>query len=86
MKKELLAAAALTALIGVGFSANAAEEKSEKEKCYGVVKAGKNDCAAADKSNSCAGAGKKDGDKNAWVYLPAGLCDKLVGGSTKAGS
>ncbi len=56
------------------------EASAEKEKCYGVSKAGKNDCAAKDGSNSCAGHSAKDADANQWVYVPAGLCDKLVGG------
>jgi uncharacterized membrane protein len=55
-------------------------EASAKEKCYGVSKAGKNDCASKDGSNSCAGHATKDADGNQWVYVPAGLCDKLVGG------
>lgn len=50
------------------------------EKCYGVAKAGKNDCGS--KSHSCAGQASKDGDAQDWVYLPKGTCDKIVGGST----
>lgn len=51
----------------------------EMEKCYGVAKAGKNDCATA--AHSCAGNSKTDGE--AWLNTPKGLCDKIVGGSTK---
>lgn len=54
----------------------------EKEKCYGVVKAGHNDCANASKTHSCAGQAETDGDTGEWVLIPEGLCDKLVGGST----
>ncbi len=61
-------------------SCNHAEAKTDKEKCYGVAKAGKNDCASKDGSNSCAGSATKDADKNAWLYVPAGLCGKLAGG------
>jgi uncharacterized membrane protein len=50
------------------------------EKCYGVAKAGKNDCAAG--AHSCAGQSTKSGDKSSYVYLPSGACEKLVGGST----
>ncbi|SMN11468.1 Putative signal peptide protein [uncultured Candidatus Thioglobus sp.] len=50
-----------------------------KEKCYGVVKAAQNDCAT--KTSSCAGSSKTDGQKDAFIALPNGLCDKLVGGS-----
>jgi uncharacterized membrane protein len=64
-------------------SGHAAEGASAggKEKCYGVVKAGANDCANASKSHSCAGQAASDGDVNEWVALPAGVCAKLVGGS-----
>lgn len=51
------------------------------EKCYGVVKAGKNDCQTA--NGACAGSASKDGQKDAFVYLPKGTCAKIVGGSLK---
>lgn len=50
----------------------------DNEKCAGVVKAGKNDCATA--TNSCAGSATKDGQKDAWIYVPKGTCEKIVGG------
>ncbi len=80
MNKNLLATAVLAAMIG-GTVAHAADDtdKKDREKCYGVVKAGKNDCAAKDKSHACAGQAKKDADSNSWVYVPKGLCDKLAG-------
>ena len=53
------------------------------EKCYGIARAGKNDCAAAG-SNSCAGTSKVDGDKKAWMLVPEGYCDRIVGGSKTA--
>jgi uncharacterized membrane protein len=53
------------------------------EKCYGIAKAGKNDCAATG-NNSCGGTSKIDGDKKAWIYVPAGYCERIVGGSLKA--
>ena len=49
------------------------------EKCYGVVKAGKNDCQTM--GSSCAGTAKRDSQQDSWVYVPAGTCDKLVSGS-----
>jgi uncharacterized membrane protein len=51
----------------------------EAEKCYGVSKAGKNDCQTS--NSSCAGTSKRDSQTDAWVYVPAGTCDRLVGGS-----
>jgi len=53
-------------------SAGAAEE-ADKEKCYGVAKAGKNDCAAG-KGTSCAGTSKIDYQGNSWSLVPKGTC------------
>jgi uncharacterized membrane protein len=55
-------------------------DKPGMEHCYGVAKAGKNDCAST--GHSCAGQSKKDADKASWVSLPSGVCAKLAGGST----
>lgn len=51
----------------------------ETEKCYGVVKTGKNDCATD--AHGCAGYALKDNDAAEWVNVPIGLCDKLAGGT-----
>jgi len=59
-----------------------AEDKAEK--CYGVVKAGKNDCQTS--SSACAGTAKQDGQADAWIYLPKGTCEKIVGGNLKSKS
>ena len=63
--------------------AAAAEKKTPMEKCHGVVKAGKNDCQTA--NSACAGTAKKDGQRDAWIYLPKGTCEKIVGASLKPG-
>ena len=49
------------------------------EKCYGIAKAGKNDCQTA--TSSCAGTAKKDHQPDAWNYVPAGTCAKTAGGN-----
>ncbi len=54
---------------------------ADKEKCYGVAKVGKNDCAHSGGKHTCGGQATKDGDATEWVYVPKGLCEKLVGGS-----
>jgi uncharacterized membrane protein len=56
--------------------------KFEHEKCYGIAKAGKNDCQTA--NSSCAGTSRRNGQGDAWVYMPKGSCDKVVGGSLQA--
>lgn len=77
---------ALNTLIAGAFAitmagATAQAEDMAKEKCYGVVKAGKNDCGAANGSHSCAGHATMDADGGTFVALPKGVCEKLVGGS-----
>lgn len=78
MKKVVSAAVLGLSFIGANFIALEASAAS-KEKCYGVVKAGKNDCAT--KTSSCVGSSKTDGQKDAFIAVPKGLCKKLVGGS-----
>tara|TARA_B100001778_G_C18130086_1_gene424628 strand:- start:9 stop:296 length:288 start_codon:yes stop_codon:yes gene_type:complete len=85
-KKTLFAASIITALGTISTSdasAHLEPKKNEnKEKCYGVVKAGKNDCASKANKHSCATFAKVDRDPNEWIKLPKGLCEKLAGGST----
>lgn len=71
-----LAAAVVTAALGFGQAAFAAD--ADKEKCYGVVKAGKNDCAA--NGHACAGQSKADGNAKEWISLPKGTCERLLNG------
>ena len=58
-----------------------AAEDGAKEKCYGVVKAAKNDCAA--NGHACAAHAKDDNNASEWLCLPKGTCERLAGGSTK---
>lgn len=81
LTRALMLSAMTAALAGMTHAGEA--QAAEKEKCYGVAKAGKNDCGA--KGHSCAGQAAKDGDPEEWVFVPKGLCDKLVGGSTTKG-
>ena len=76
----LLAGAVALTMAG---AATMAQAEEGQEKCYGVVKAGMNDCGAADKSHACAGQATTDGSASEWVYVPAGLCAKLANGSTE---
>ena len=50
------------------------------EKCFGIAKAGANDCASTTGAHSCAGMSKVDADPTEWVYMPTGYCDRIVGG------
>ncbi len=81
---QLLIASAVAAALALpalssAQSGPAPKPKFEAEKCYGVTKAGKNDCQTA--NSSCAGTSKRDNQGDAWIYMPAGSCEKLVGAS-----
>lgn len=81
-KRHALLATALATVCAAGLgTAQAAEEK---EKCYGVAKAGQNDCASANGAHSCAGQAKKDKDPNEWKYVAKGTCEKSGGKLTVA--
>lgn len=66
-------------LISVAQGGPAPKPKFEAEKCYGIAKAGKNDCQTV--NSSCAGTSRRDNQSDAWIYIPAGTCEKVVGGS-----
>lgn len=53
------------------------------EKCYGVAKAGENDCGSKAAGHDCAGSAKTDADVREWLRVPQGLCEKLAGGVKK---
>ncbi len=79
--KKLLLTAALAGITAATFSvAQAADDAAAaKEKCYGIAKAGKNDCKSADGANSCAGHSSKDNDPNVWKFVAKGECEKMGG-------
>ncbi|SMC29824.1 Uncharacterized membrane protein [Andreprevotia lacus DSM 23236] len=75
MNKQILAASALTAILGVTLAAPAFA--AEQEKCYGIAKAGQNDCKG--NSHSCAGQASKDNDPKEFKAVAAGTCTKMGG-------
>ena len=79
MKNTVLIASAMAAVIGLGATIPTKAEDAKNEKCYGVARAGQNDCATA--SNSCAGTTTSDAQKDAFLYVPVGICTKIAGGS-----
>jgi uncharacterized membrane protein len=79
----LAAAVAGPAIAAAATAASAQEPAFKAEKCYGIARAGKNDCASTGNS-SCAGTSKIDKDPKAWLYVPVGYCDRIVGGSLTA--
>lgn len=77
MPHRLIASTTLASILALGLAAPAgAAEGAGKEKCYGVAKAGKNDCKAG-AGTTCAGTSKIDYQKDAWKLVPAGTCAKI---------
>ncbi|ATQ74800.1 hypothetical protein CR152_09900 [Massilia violaceinigra] len=85
-KRQALIAAALAGMYAVSSGAAAHEpgsmakvDKAEKEKCYGIAKAGQNDCASANGSHSCSGQSTVDKAPEEWKYVAKGTCEKAGG-------
>ena len=82
-KTLLQCAIAGVVALGIAQAAHAQDAKSQpKEKCYGIAKAGQNDCGTA--RHSCAGKATRDNAPDEWKYVPKGTCEKL-GGKTASG-
>lgn len=82
MNKRVIASSTLASLLALALGqAQAADTKPPQEKCFGVAKAGDNDCAAASGSHLCAGQAKADNAADDWKYVAKGTC-KSLGGKT----
>jgi uncharacterized membrane protein len=83
MQKTTRTVVALSSLLvaGIALAPIAQAADAPTEKCYGVVKSGKNDCAAA--GHACAGQSSASSGKE-WIKVPVGTCERLVGGSLTA--
>ena len=88
MNHQTTIQAALAGLLALGVTATAlaagpgpVTPKAGQEKCYGIAKAGQNDCGTA--KHACAGEGAKtDKDPSEWKYVDKGTCEKVGGKST----
>jgi uncharacterized membrane protein len=83
MKNNAIIAAAIAATITGSTMIPTHAVAASKEKCYGVAKAGQNDCANLAGTHSCAAQSKVDNDPGEWKLVPAGTCNDL-GGLSKA--
>ncbi len=80
-KRQFIASAFVSALSLGMLSACSSKTQPAKEKCFGIAKAGANDCAST--THSCKGQSTRDFDPDDWVKVDAGTCHKL-GGKTEA--
>ncbi len=77
LTRQALVAAALAGMAIAG--AGVAHAADDNVKCFGIAKAGQNDCANKTGAHSCAGQSKVDNDKTDFKNVPKGTCDKMGG-------
>jgi uncharacterized membrane protein len=79
---KVLIAAALAGVFATGVAASA--QAADSVKCYGIAKAGKNDCKASDGSHACKGYATKDNSPVEWVHVADKAACDAAKGSTEA--
>jgi uncharacterized membrane protein len=79
MNQRLIVSSALASALALGLVGQVAAQDKGKEKCYGIAKAGQNDCANLSGSHSCAGQSKADNDAGEWKYVAKGTCKDMKG-------
>ncbi|MEO8741278.1 MAG: DUF2282 domain-containing protein [Casimicrobiaceae bacterium] len=81
MKQQTTIQAAIAGLLALGLAgavtAGPVAADSSKDKCFGIAKAGQNDCAGG--KHACAGQSTADNDPMSWKYVAKGTCDKVGG-------
>lgn len=89
MRSNKIVNAVMAAIVGTGLTVSATStlaasnnNKKNVEKCYGIVKAGKNDCGTP--QHACAGQSKTNASGGEWIYVLKGNCERIVGGSLKS--
>ncbi len=83
MNHRLVVSSALASALALGLIGNVAAQAMDPgkghEKCFGVAKAGQNDCANQAGTHSCAGQSKTDLSLDEWKYVAAGTCGAMKG-------
>jgi len=81
MNHRLVVSSALASVLAMGLVGQVAGQDKDKakERCYGIAKAGQNDCANLSNTHSCAGQSKADNDADEWKYVAKGTCKEMKG-------
>ncbi len=79
MNHRLVLTSALASALALGLISQAGAQAKPKEKCYGVSKAGANDCGNLSGTHTCAGQSKTDNHPGDWRYVVKGTCRELKG-------
>lgn len=78
MTQRAMIAATAAAVMSLSLASMPAAAQ-DKEKCFGIAKAGQNDCSSISGTHSCAGQSKVDMDKMEWKYVAKGTCKDMKG-------
>ena len=84
MNQRLIVSSAFASALALGLIGSVAaqgmgSQDKAREQCYGIAKAGQNDCANLSGSHSCAGQAKVDADPGEWKYVAKGTCKEMKG-------
>lgn len=80
MNQRILVSSALASVLAMGLLGQAsAAADNGKEKCFGIAKAGQNDCANQAGTHACAGQTKVDNSPEDWKYVAKGTCKSMNG-------
>jgi uncharacterized membrane protein len=85
MNQRHIVSSALASALALGLIGQAAAQdkdmgkSKDKEKCYGIAKAGQNDCGNLSGSHTCAGMAKADNMADEWKYVAKGTCKEMKG-------
>jgi uncharacterized membrane protein len=83
MNHRIVVSSAIASVMALGLVGQVAAQDKGKEKCYGIAKAGQNDCANLSGTHSCAGQSKVDNDPGEWKYVAKGTCKDMKGMSAE---
>jgi len=67
---------AAAAIVSTASIASPVKPQPNKDKCFGISLAGRNDCAAG-AGTTCAGTSKRNYQGNAWKYVAKGTCTAI---------
>jgi uncharacterized membrane protein len=79
MNQRLIVSSALASALALGLVGQVAAQDKKQEKCFGIAKAGQNDCSNLSGTHSCAGQAKTDNAPDEWKYVAAGTCKDMKG-------
>ncbi|HEX4509036.1 MAG TPA: DUF2282 domain-containing protein [Burkholderiaceae bacterium] len=79
MNQRLIATSTLASLLALGAVAAHAADDPNKEKCFGIAKAGHNDCASLTGTHSCSNQASADHAADDFKYVIQGTCHSMGG-------